>query len=53
MEKDNIYHIYVNDENDKPVVMIKEKGEPKEFDCEYAAEQYAKSVGLVRGFEIR
>lgn len=48
-----MYKIYVADENDKFNIVIKENGVEKTFDCVYAAERYAKSVGLKSGFVIK
>jgi len=47
------YYIFICDEEGKYTVPIAEKGQVKCFDCIYAAELYAKQVGLKSGYIIR
>lgn len=47
------FHIYVQDEENIYSVVLSDASGWLEFDCVYAAEQYAKSVGLKKGYIIK
>ena len=46
------YNIYLANEENAYTVPLTENGKVKSFDCAYAAEVYAKSVGLKNGYKI-
>ena len=48
-----LYRIYIEDEDGKMTVALTEKGIVKTFDCVYAAEVYAKQIGLKSRYQIR
>ena len=49
------YKIFVQDEENKYAICVRmvENGLIARFDCVYAAEQYAKSIGLKSGFIVK
>lgn len=50
-----LYKIYIADENGEHTIEVKPTNQDKKegFDCVFAAEEYAKAIGLKEGYEVR